>query len=319
MYFTTKILVIGICLFVLTVCSRQPEEAKNVTALDVVVSGHLEHKDLDETSGLQASHSAPGHYFLVNDGGNKPDIYVIDESGKHLGRIRISDAKNIDWEDIASAPDEHGGRLVVIGDIGDNETRRKSINLIFVTEPSPGEAGEYAVKTNSVHQLKLRYPDGPKDCESITWDPVDDRFLLLSKRIVPTRIYAIERETALNTNSAILEYLGDMTPFRRPDARDIRALGKRARWSAQPVAIDISPDGREMVIMTYRSLHYFSRDDSQDWFQILTGESIELLGPPSAQEEAVGFSADGKQVLITAEKRHAPIYIYQAVHSESSP
>ena len=209
--------------------------------------------------------------------------------------------------------------MLVIGDIGDNGARRKFIKLIFVTEPVPGENGEYAGKLHSVHQLKLRYPDGPRDCESIAWDPVNDRFLLLSKRIVPPRIYAIDRETALNSDSATLEYLGELKPFRRPDERDARALGKRARWSAQPAAIDISPDGRDMAVITYRSLHYLSRDDGQDWAEVLKGESIELLGPPSAQEEAVGFSADGKQLVITAEGRHAPVYIYQADQSVSSP
>jgi hypothetical protein len=108
-----------------------------------------------------------------------------------------------------------------------------------------------------------------------------------------------------------------MRPFRQPDGRDLKALGKNTRWSAQPTGMDISPDGNQLFIISYRSLHHFSRDDDQDWSSALKARSTEFIGPPSTQEESVGFSVDGTQVLITTEQRFAPLYLYRPVDQKA--
>jgi hypothetical protein len=300
---TIGILLVALCCLPLGACGQGTAENRSIGLLDAPVTGYLEHDKLDEASGLQASHAVTGHYFSHNDSG-KPYLYVIDETGRHQGRIRVKGVDNRDWEDITAMPDGNGERLLVIGDIGDNDARYRHIRLIFLSQPVPDEDGQYPSKITPVHQLKLQYPDGPRDTESLAWDPTSDRLLLISKRDIPPHVYAIEREVALSEETATLEYLGKMRPFRRPAPNG-------RRWSAQPTGADISPDGRHLAIISYRSLHQYHLENGQDWFTLLAGEPFELIGPPSKQEEAVTFSPDGQTILITTEQKSAPVYRVQ--------
>ena len=148
-----------------------------------VVTAILESKDLDEVSGIQSGEG--GLFFLHNDEG-KPSVYIADSQGHHLGKPAISEAKNRNWEDITRVPGENGP-LLVLGDIGDNLSRHKSIKLYFVTQPRPMADGTYAKKIDLLHKLELRYPDGARDCEAMAYDSVSKMLLFLSKRDRPPR------------------------------------------------------------------------------------------------------------------------------------
>ena len=87
--------------------------------------GKLQAEKLDEASGMQAGNT--GVYFVHNDDGGK-QIYAIDETGRHLGKMKIKKAGNKDWEDITRVMGEEGP-LLVIADIGDNRQRRKDVTL----------------------------------------------------------------------------------------------------------------------------------------------------------------------------------------------
>ena len=147
------------------------------------VSGTLQNSKIVEASGLVAGEN--GVYFVHNDG--KRDVFVIDAAGNDLGSFKLDESKNKDWEDITRVPD--GDRhLIVIADVGDNKHRRKDVELYFFEEPSPGE---YATNHEAIHRLKLSYPDGPRDVESVAYDPSSESLLLLSKRDIPPVVYAL--------------------------------------------------------------------------------------------------------------------------------
>jgi len=152
-------------LLLLQACDRQTEARVSETEIppvSVVRTGWLAADKLREASGMQASHSREGDFFLHNDDG-EPIIFAIDETGADLGIVTIVPAKNKDWEDITSVPVDDG-RWIVIGDIGDNKAKRKSIMLYFVEEPQTGKNDRYSGRADLQHRLRLTYPDGPRDC-----------------------------------------------------------------------------------------------------------------------------------------------------------
>jgi hypothetical protein len=269
-------------------------------------TGWLVSSRLTEASGLQASYSREGDFFVHNDDG-RPDIYVIDETGTDLGQVTIVPAKNKDWEDITSVPVDDG-RWIVAGDIGDNRARRKSIKLYFAEEPKPGKNDRYAGQLELKHWLLLTYPDGPRDCESMAYDPVGDQILFLSKRDKPPRLYSVDLETALTHNQAELKFLGTTSALRPPTSRDrIHWLG-RSDWISQPTGFDISSDGTEAVVITYRSLYRYQRKPGEDWLSAMQRKPEEVVGPPAVQNEAIAYSVDGKAIYVTTEKRPAPVH-----------
>jgi DNA-binding beta-propeller fold protein YncE len=264
------------------------------------ISGTLENRKLDEASGLQAL--ADDTFLVHND--EKNELFVIDGSGRHRGSFELDGAKNRDWEALARVPGPHGP-LIVVADTGDNEARRGKVHLYFFPLPT---ADRYEDEHESIHRLEVRYPDGPRDVESVAYDPAGDRILLLSKRDRPPRLYGIPLTTALENKKAEATFLTTVPGFRPPTRRDILVSPTRGRWVSQPTGMDISPDGRMAAVITYRSLYIFHRADGQDWAEAFRSQPVEYLGPPGSYDEAVAFSRDGKTVYVTTERRPAPVY-----------
>ena len=298
-----------IALLLLSACDSQTENQSTETVslpVSLEQTGWLASNKLNEASGLQASYSRKGDFFVHNDEG-KPVIYAVDESGADLGLVTIVPAKNKDWEDITSVPVDDG-RWIVAGDIGDNWSKRKSIKLYFIEEPQTGKDDRYAGRQDLKHRLELTYPDGPRDCESMSYDPVGKQILLLSKRDKPPRLYAIDLETALTQQFAELKFLGTTSALRPPTPRDLLHWGGRTDWISQPTGFDISADGNEAVVITYRSLYRYRRQENEDWLTAMQRKPEEVVGPPAVQNEAIAYSVDGKSIYVTTEKRPAPVH-----------
>ena len=301
-----------ITLFLLSACDGHSEnQPVNTDSSPVKMerSGWLASEKLREASGMQASFSREGDFFVHNDEG-KPYIYAISESGANLGRVSIVPAKNKDWEDITSVPVDDG-RWIVTGDIGDNKAKRKFIKLYFAEEPTRDDDDHYHGKLDLKHWLELTYPDGPRDCESMAYDPIGNQILLLSKRDKPSRLYAVDLETALTEESAELKFLGNISRLRPPTPANRAQFGGRTDFISQPTGFDISADGSEAVIITYRSLYRFQRKQDEDWLSALQRKPEEVVGPPAVQNEAIAYSTDGKSIYVTTEKQPSPVYRIQ--------
>ena len=306
-----------LALLSLTACDEKSEKpTADVEEPPVVIekTGWLDAGKLDEASGLQASFSYPGDFFTHNDSG-KSSVFVIDTTGNDLGRFDIEPAKNKDWEDITTVP-VGDGHWIVAGDIGDNFAKREYITLYFAEEPTPDGNGRYSGEQLLQHRLDLTYPDGPRDCESMSYDPISKQILLLSKRDKPARLYAVDLETALNESEAELKFLGAIWAFRPPTIADRVKWGGRTDWISQPTGFDISGDGSEAAIISYRSLYHFRRQADEDWITALQRRPTEVVGPPAPQNEAVAYSLDGEYIYVTTEKLPAPIFRIQFTDRE---
>ncbi len=81
--------------------------------------------EVKEASGLQFIGE---RLFAINDGGNAAEIYEIDQRQGHMiRRIRVSNATNIDWEDLAS-----DGQYLYIGDFGNNLGSRRDLRVLRI-------------------------------------------------------------------------------------------------------------------------------------------------------------------------------------------
>jgi hypothetical protein len=262
---------------------------------------------IDEASGLQASRGRPDTWFVHNDDG-APVLFAMTTDGRDLGSVEIQGAGNRDWEDITGFRLEEQDYLV-IADTGDNFAQWDEITLYFIAEPRPGADGRYRGNVPLRHRIDLRYPDGPRDCESVAFDPVSQSLLFLTKLDVPPRLYSIDLETALASTRAELEFLGESIRFRPPSPEDMRHFGPRdGRWVSQPTGMDIDADGLRAAVISYRSVYLFEREPGMSWAQALTRPPVEFLGPPARKEESIGFSRDGEFLLVTTEGVPAPLY-----------
>ena len=80
---------------------------------------------LSEISGLEFLNDST--LVAINDGGNEPLIYLLDLKGKVQGVVKVENAQNRDWEDLA-IDDEH----LYIGDFGNNVNNRRDLVIYKV-------------------------------------------------------------------------------------------------------------------------------------------------------------------------------------------
>jgi hypothetical protein len=126
-----------------------------------------------ESSGLAVSRTHPGLAYTVNDSGDDARVLVLSmRDGSVVGETTLSGARADDFEALSPAP---GGRLVV-GDIGDNDAERDSVEVYVVAEP---DAGDHEVRPRTV---SLTYPGGPRDAEALVAD--GRNVYLVSKELV---------------------------------------------------------------------------------------------------------------------------------------
>jgi hypothetical protein len=116
--------------------------------------------DVPEASGLAVSRRHPGLIWTHNDSGNEPVLFALDGAGILQGRVRVP-IRTRDWEDISAASCSRG-QCLYVGDIGDNDLLRRSIQVYRVAEPEPG-----TTQTERPAVITLTYPDGPHNAEAM--------------------------------------------------------------------------------------------------------------------------------------------------------
>ena len=107
-------------------------------------------KKLEEISALvyEDSDKSVVSFWGLNDSGNKSELYRFDQEGKILNTISISNAKNIDWEEIAMDEDriffaDFGNNLGKRQDLAIYSINRKDINLALPTQSLKAEKIEF--------------------------------------------------------------------------------------------------------------------------------------------------------------------------------
>lgn len=273
------------------------------------ITGRIAFDDVDEASGLARSQRARNVYWVHNDDG-KPRVYAIDDVGQRVGRLTLDDIKNRDWEDISSFTLDDTPYLL-IADVGDNMRQRKSVYLYVVEEPDL--ADDDKVREKPAWEIKLRYPDGPRDVESVAVDVDNERVLLLSKRNLPPVLYSVPLRPAEDT--VIATRLGEIRSLPPPRRADVIAAPKTKDWHWQPTAMDILDD--TAIVMTYRALYVYARQAGEDWLDALNRRPrrISLGRIPNA--EAVVIDHNGSNVYVTIEKKNAPLYRAPIVQEDS--
>ncbi len=82
---------------------------------------------LDETSGVVFTN---GSVWTHNDSGNSHDIYRIDSlTNTILQSVNISNATNVDWEDITA-----DSNYIYVGDIGNNDGNRQNLKIYRISK-----------------------------------------------------------------------------------------------------------------------------------------------------------------------------------------
>jgi len=240
--------------------------------------------EVDESSGLAVSRRHKDVFFTHNDSGDDARIYAFDATGKDLGDFPLSDADANDWEDMASF-EKDGKHYLLLGDVGDNDGLREHLTLYLVEEPALTDK-----RIKPVQTVHFRFEDGVNNCESVGYDPTTDEVILVVKKLgMSCKAYQ----------------------FRWPEkspAKPIVAKPIATLKTPLATAMDISPDGRRAVVLTYTHAYEYVKRDGEDWAKAFARSGRRIQMPVRIQGESICYGIDGKTLYLTSEKRPTPLF-----------
>lgn len=245
-----------------------------------------------EASGIVASRRNPGVLWVHNDSGDAARIYAISAKGEFLGVCNIDGARCRDWEDIAIGPGpDLNQHYLYIGDIGDNRGVYREIIVYRVPEPRVGAAASFEpMATGSAEAIRLTYPDGPRDAETLLVDPLTRDIYIISKRELRSRVYraAFPQST---TQQIKMEQVAMMP------------------WGFA-VAGDVSPDGRRVIVRGMFNASLWVRPAGEPLWRAFAGKQIRppLIDEP--QGEGICFDSRGAGYFTIGEMHYPPLHYF---------
>ncbi|MDP2526221.1 hypothetical protein [Maribacter dokdonensis] len=241
---------------------------------------------LDENSGLATYGDST--VWVIEDGGNKDEIYQINLKGDILKSLKVKNGDNQDWEDLTT---DKAGNLY-IGDIGNNANKRKDLVIYKLPNPTiePGD------KIDAV-KIKLHYPDQkdfPPKKEGLFYDS--------------EAIFHHDGKIFIVTKNRSKAFTGEAHIYSVPDTKGtyeatlVGSFTPCKDWKiCQITSIDISPKGDRIVALSYGKLFIFT---DFTWDDFTKGNMQEIDLGARSQLESVCFLNDDT-LLISDEKAHS--------------
>lgn len=240
---------------------------------------------LSESSGLAASRKHPGILWTHNDSGGEAAVYAIDATGRLLGTVGVTGARNRDWEDIALGPCP-AGECLYIGDIGDNAGSRPSIDVYVVPEPAPTDG-----RTAPARHLVLTYPDGPRDAEALYVMPDASIYIVSKGRGAAATLYRVPAGAR------------EDSPIRLQSVQTLSV--PKPTIDALVTGADASPDGRWVAVRTYAWLQLYRPSADGRLAPVWPAPGLGLEDAGETQGEAVAFGA-GDTIWLSSEAGPLP-------------
>lgn len=247
-----------------------------------------------ESSGLVASRTLPGAYWTHNDSGDGPFIYAFNTRGNSLGVFRVTGANARDWEDISIGPGPQANKsYLYIGDIGDNSEARPDIVVYRVPEPDLKTANKGSTKarpltTTPAEAIRLKYPDGKHDAETLLVHPTTGNLYIMTK--------------VAFANPVVYVATAPLTPGKTITMKRIGEVRIPSIFGGAITGGSVSPDGRRIALCDYFAGYELVLPTGSKNFDDIWKEKMASfdLGKRK-QGEAIAYRLDGNALLATSE------------------
>jgi len=258
--------------------------ARDAGTLDPVVN---------ESSGMAVSRRIPDRSYRINDSGDSGRFFVLNLAGTLSKTVYVPGFNPLDTEDMAVGPCGDSIDCIFIGDIGDNERRRQTVELVVVEERA-----DFGALAQPLHRVLMRYPDGPHDAEALGVHP-DGSIYITTKDAMRSQIFRLKRDQWRNSRNPI-EVLEPVLTLDWPSLRP-----NTLPFSRMVTAMSIAPDGKRFLLLNYADAMEFFIDlsvttDPSKWKAGVDYRTIFLT--TLEQEEAIAYLPDGRSLLYDTER-----------------
>lgn len=249
-----------------------------------------------ESSGMIVINE--NEFWTHEDSGNSNHLYCLDTTGQIIRTLKISNASNVDWEDIAR---DNQGRIY-IADAGNNNNNRT--NLVIYRIPDPATITGNTVNAEIIRFVfedQTQFPP-PRtnrnfDVEALIWHD-DSLFMFTKNRSTPFNGYS--KMYVLPASPG--EYTAILV-----DSVFVGPVNNSGRVSAA----DIHPVTGELVLLTPTKMVSFSNYTGNRFFQ---GERIDyiFINTPG-QNEGLAFVTPNRLYMTEEGSGMGPGLLYEIV------
>jgi hypothetical protein len=207
--------------------------------------------------------------WTIQDAGNSNNLFGLNEKGHIIRNIDISNADNIDWEDLTSDSDCN----IYIGDFGNNNKKREIFRILKI---------KYNDLINSSTTAGIIEFTLPKSIESKDFEGFflfKNSFYIVSKENKEFSVFMVPNE--IGKHQAILR-------------SSFNLKGKNNKITSA----DISGDGKTVILLNHDKLWKISNYENDDFF---SGDIEKLSFKHNSQKEGISFKTNSK-VLLTDER-----------------
>lgn len=285
------LLFVAFTLFYVVSCKKDTPQPMQSAEIDFKIITSLP-SIVEESSGLIIE--TTNQFWSHNDKGGDPELYSFDATGLLLNTLTISNASNIDWEDMAH--DQNGN--IYVSDSGNNDNDRQDLRIYKINNI------DLEMTTVSAEVIKFtlsnqnQFPpsnDGRKyDIESIIATS-DSLYLFTRDRTNPflgeTNLYVLPQTAG--------DYVAQFKGTFQTDSDEKKGAIRGAA---------ISPDGNKVVLLSKTDIWVFTNFTNNDFFN---GEVSVINLSSNTQKEGIDF-LDNCIVYISDEKGSGGGKLYSA-------
>ncbi|WP_299114445.1 hypothetical protein [uncultured Winogradskyella sp.] len=219
---------------------------------------------LDEVSAAEIINGSD-LIWTIQDSGNNSNLYALNTKGKIVKDITITNASNIDWEDLTS--DEDGN--IYIGDFGNNNEKRKIFRILKIKHQNLNHGSTKA----EIIEFTLPKKQDSKDFEAFFI--FKNSFYLFSKET--KKFVVLKVPNKIGRHEAIIR-------------SDYNLDGKKNKITSA----DISDDGKTIVLLNHDKIWKLSNFEYDDFF---SGDIEALPFEHDSQKEGIGFKTNSTVIL----------------------
>ena len=239
---------------------------------------------LKEVSGIE--YDKHKRLWAINDSGDEPKLYRLNDDGSIAKEILVTNAENIDWEDMTQNKFGH----FFLGDFGNNTNERRWLTIYKIENPI-----DIKTDTTEAEIIKFTYPelDGtPVAPDNRNYDLEAfvalgrHLYLFTKNRTEPfdgiTNVYKVG-DHAANFNAELIDSFKTCTTM------------EKLCWITSAA---LSPDRKKLVLLDSTSLWLFENFKGDKFF---SGDVSRIDLGIVTQKEAVTFYDDNTIVFTDEE------------------
>ncbi len=241
---------------------------------------------LTEISGIEFDKRM--NLWAINDGGDKPKLYQVNRDGNINKTITITNAKNIDWEDMTQ--DDFGHFF--LGDFGNNENLRKWLTIYKIENPI-----DIKGNTTQAEIIKFNYPEHksfPPKAEDKEFDV--EAFIYYKKHLY---LFTKNRTVPFNGITSLYKIGDHAANF---DAEKISTfktctIAEKLCWITSAA---LSPSRKKLALLDSQRIWLFENWQGDDFF---SGDVYRIDLGIVTQKEAITFYNED-YIVFTDEEFH---------------